>query len=206
MKRYIIILVVSSFVMTTIANAYLVFGNYDGINVSSSGGGVGYLSGHNGNPAGTRWLSYLSWGGGEILVESIEIYAQMYAGSSDNIHMYLYDNGELIATLEPDEIIGAAGNYMFSPTAPLILDAGLGLYDLVIEPDFVEGTWMAWSYSITASGGDYSEAVGTTWGAWEPAFDAPTYRVHYEVVPEPSTIALFLLGFSCIIARKKRKS
>ena len=101
-------------------------------------------------------------GGGDILIDSIEIYAQMYAGSSDNIHMYLYGHEGLVGTLEPDEAIGAAGNYMFSPTESLILDAGL--YDLIIQPDFVVGTWMSWRYAPGDDGAEYSEAVGTTWG------------------------------------------
>ena len=198
MKHIIYItVVIFSFVMTT--NAYLVFGNYDGVNVAGAGG-VEYFLGQNGS-TGTRQLSYLYWGGGAILIDSIEIYANMNIGSSDNIHMYLYGSEGLVGTFDSDEAIGVAGNYMFSPTAALTLDAGN--YNLIIQPDFVEGTSMSWHYSATASGGDYSEAVGITWGAWEPAFDSPTYRVYGTVVPEPSTVALFLLGFSCIVARKK---
>ena len=131
----------------------------------------------------------------------------MHIGSSDNIHMYLYHrNGSsgLVAELTPDSKIGAAGNYMFSPTESLILDAGI--YNLIIQPDFEVGTWMSWSYAPGADGAEYSEAVGETWGGWESGTSAPTYRVHYTVVPEPSTIALFLLGVSCLFARRKRKS
>jgi hypothetical protein len=129
----------------------------------------------------------------------------MYAGSSDNIHMYLYGHEGLIATLEPDESIGAAGNYMFSPTTPFTL-TDAGIYDIVIQPDFVVGTWMSWYGSPDDIGVLYSDAVGTTWGPWNSTGgNAPTFRAYYTVVPEPGTIALFLLGASCIIARRRRK-
>ena len=205
MKKNIIfiIIVISSFVMTTITHAYLVFGNYDGINVTGGGGVEDFLGQH--GPAGTRRDSYLSWLGGNILIDSIEIYARMNAGSSAHIHMYLYDSllDEPIATLEADEEIGVAGNYTFSPTEPLTLAAGL--YDLVIESDFVAVTSMSWFNSLELTGGEYSELTGTEWGPWQGGGDSGTYRVYGTVVPEPGTIALFLLGISCLFARKKIK-
>ncbi len=202
-KTYITVIIIP-FILTTVANAYLVFGNYDGVNVSSSGVFVQYGTGPDlQNPAGTRWLSDFGWGGEDILIDSIEIYAQMNAGSSDNIHMYLYGYEGLIGILEPDETIGAAGNYMFSPTEPLTVTAA-GIYNIIIQPDFVEGTWMSWYGSPDDIGSSYSDAVGESWGSWNSVGGSePTYRVHYTVVPEPNTIALFLLGFSCIVARKK---
>ncbi len=197
MKKYIIIFVLLLYFVPP-TKAYLVFGNYDGVNVDGSIG-VDYIVN-----SGTRWLSDFYWGGGDILIDSIEIYAQMEAGSSDNIHMYIYGNNGLVGALEPDENIGTAGNYMFSPTTTMTLSAGN--YDLVIEPGFVAGTGMSWYRSLNDSGGAHSEASGTTWGTWEYVSGSPTYRVYGTVVPEPSTIALFLLGFSCVVARRKRKN
>ena len=64
MKKYLIhIIVFLSFIINV--NAYLVFGNYDGINVSG-GGAVNYgpdtIPGAPGR--GTRRATYLNWGGG----------------------------------------------------------------------------------------------------------------------------------------------
>ena len=131
----------------------------------------------------------------------------MNVGSSDNIHMYLYERwygGVLVGALNPDGPIGAAGNYTFSPMSPMTISEA-GVYSIVIQPDFVEGTSMTWFNSITDDGGAYSEAVGTTWGPWNNSPDAATYRVYGTVVPEPGTIALFMLGLSCIIAKRKIK-
>ena len=129
----------------------------------------------------------------------------MNVGSSDNIHMYLYndDLNHIFGELNSAESIGAAGNYMFTPDTPLVMPAGM--YALVIEPDFVEGTSMTWFNANEDQGGEYSEAVGTTWGPWNNVGEAGTFRVYGTVVPEPSTIALFLLGVSCIILKRKIK-
>ena len=169
------------------------------------GAQVDYLLGHNG-PVGTRRASYLYWGGGNILVDSIEIYASMNVGSSDDIHMNLYGSGGLLGTLVPAEAIGVADNYTFLPTAQLTLTAGY--YYLAVEPDFVEGTAMSWSRSLDDSGGSYhSYAEGTIWEPWIDSWsNEHTYRVYGTVVPEPSTIALFLLGSSCLFARRNKNN
>lgn len=207
MKKYIISLVLFM-CLASVTHAYLVFGNYDYDDVlNMGGGGVSYL--HDtipGNPSrGTRWAAYLNWGGGDILIDSVEIYARMYGGSSDNIHMYIYQwggGGGVLAELNPVVNIGVAGNYMFTSTTPLTLEAGS--YYLALEPDFIEGTGMSWYYALDDLGAEYSEAVGATWGPWQNSPNAGTYRVYGEVVPEPATVALFLLGASCLFARRKK--
>ena len=146
-------------------------------------------------------------GSDDILITAIEIYAEMQMGSSDNINMYIYEDwygGGLVGQLDPAAPITTAGNYTFVPTAPIVLTP-LSVYSLIIEPDFVDGTWMEWHYSSTDTGSAYSQATGTTWGSWENGTSAPTYRIYGEVVPEPATAALFLLGASCLFARRKKK-